>query len=301
MEQDLLQSVVRGRVRINERLAQYTTFRIGGPCQFLFEPVDVSDLQIALTWIKAHHIPFLMIGSGANMLVKDGGYHGLVIRLSHPFFCQMHIQDTLLRVGAGTSLAKLLHKTVDEGLSGMEFMAGIPGTVGGALRMNAGAFGGQMSDGLVSLTMLDVNGKLYEYTKEKCGFAYRKCETLQNGIAVEAVFKLTSSDSKIIKRKIAELEAIRGYNYPNKPTAGCFFKNPEGFKAGKIIDELGLKNMSCGGAKVSLEHGNFIINQGQATAQDVLGLVEKIKKIVYEKNHIHLEYEVIVVGDDMHE
>jgi UDP-N-acetylenolpyruvoylglucosamine reductase len=285
-------------IRRNEPLVKHTTLRVGGPADVYVEPASEEDLAGIVKCCGQHSMPFFVIGRGSNLLVRDGGFRGVVICLSHANFNRIETAGERLKCGAGAKLKDVAVEAKRHGLCGMEFLEGIPGSVGGALRMNAGAMGGATFDVVESVRLMDFDGQVRELTPPEMSVAYRGCDTLKNHIALGAVFKgRLDSQESILQRMIA-FGRKRWISQPAAPSAGCIFKNPREIPAGKLIDELGLKSTRVGGAVVSAEHGNFIVNDGTATARDILELIEILKQRAKAERGIELQTEVEIIGED---
>jgi UDP-N-acetylenolpyruvoylglucosamine reductase len=282
----------------DEPLAGHTTLRVGGPADVYVEPASEADLAAVVKFCGARDVPFFVIGRGSNLLVRDGGFRGAVICLSHADFSKIEIDGGRLRCGAGAKLKNVAIEARRHGLSGMEFLEGIPGSVGGALRMNAGAMGGQTFDIVESVRWMDCDGDVCEVAPVKMQVKYRGCATLKNHIALGAVFGCQPDSPESIAQRMSAFNQKRWASQPSAPSAGCAFKNPPSIPAGKLIDELGLKGVRLGGAMVSREHGNFIVNDGHATARDVLELIEILKQRAKKVRGIELQTEVEVIGEE---
>ena len=285
-------------VRRNEPLAKYTTLRVGGPADVYVEPASEEDLAEVVKFCSRHDVPFFVIGRGSNLLVRDGGFRGVVVGLAHEHFRRIEVTGEFLRCGAGAKLKNVAVEARRNGLSGMEFFEGIPGSVGGALRMNAGAMGGATFDVIESVRLMDFGGKVHELTPKEMSVAYRGCSTLKNHIALGAVSKGRPDSPESIAQRMSAFSRKRWASQPAAPSAGCIFKNPEPIPAGKLIDELGLKGTRVGGAGVSAEHGNFIVNDGGATARDILELIALLKRRVKAERGIELQTEVEIIGEE---
>ncbi|MGA9452504.1 MAG: UDP-N-acetylmuramate dehydrogenase [Verrucomicrobiia bacterium] len=285
-------------IRRNEPLAKHTTLRVGGPADAYVEPASENDLAGVVKFCNGRDVPFFVIGRGSNLLVRDGGFRGIIICLSHADFSRIEVASERLRCGAGAKLKNVAVEARRHGLSGMEFLEGIPGSVGGALRMNAGAMGGATFDVIESVRLMDFDGKVHELTPPEMSVAYRGCNTLKNHIALGAVFKGRPDSEESIIQRMSAFSRKRWTTQPAAPSAGCMFKNPETIPAGKLIDELGLKGTRVGGAVVSLEHGNFIVNDGNATARDVLELIALVKRRAKAERGIELQSEVEIIGEE---
>jgi len=283
-------------VRRDEPLAKHTTLRVGGPADFYVEPADENDLAAVVKFCGERDLPFFVIGRGSNLLVRDGGFRGVVICLRH--FSRIEVAGERLHCGAGAKLKDVSIAAKRNNLSGVEFLEGIPGSVGGALRMNAGAMGGQTFDAIVSVRVMDFDGNISELPPEKMSVTYRNCTTLKNQIVLGAVFKCKTSPCAEIEKQMKSFSEKRWKSQPATPSAGCIFKNPEKIPAGRLVDELGLKGARVGGAVVSAEHGNFIVNDGKATTRDVLELIEILKAKARAERGIELHTEVEIIGED---
>lgn len=294
---ELMQAGIE-KVWTDEPLANHTTWRIGGPADLLIQPKDKASLQKALQIIHRHEIPWNVIGRGSNLLVRDRGIRGAVLKvaegLSH---CEFRGEEVC--VGAGYSMIRLAVETGKMGLTGMEFAGGIPGTVGGAVYMNAGAHGSDLSRILIDAEILFENGESKVLSNEELSFSYRtSLLQKQKGIVLEARFQLRTGDRKEIAATLAANKERRRNTQPlQMPCAGSVFRNPPNDHAGRLIEAAGLKGYQIGGAQVSEKHSNFIVNFGGATAADVLTLINHVRSTILEKNGIDLHPEVLVVGE----
>lgn len=290
-------------IHLAEPLARRTTLRVGGPARFWAEPVSIEDLQSLLRNAAHADLQTFFIGRGSNLVVSDDGFDGLVISLNAPAFKQIEVLDNdRFRVGAGLRLKELCGAVAKAGKSGFEFLEGIPGTVGGSLRMNAGAMGGWIFDVVDEVEFITMSGARHVYPKEQFHVGYRHCAELKEAIAVSAVLRASSPlESDEIRRQMDTYADKRKESQPREPSAGCIFKNPEGNYAGKLVDELGLKGTAVGGAEVSGVHGNFIINRDHATSADVIGLVRLVREKIQTERGVLLEPEVLLVGQSWKE
>ncbi len=277
---------------VNEPMKKHTTFKTGGNADYLVTPTSKEEM-IELLKID---IPKTVIGNGSNLLVKDGGIRGLVIQLSKND--RYTINENVIEAGSGIFVAKLSQLALKEGLTGLEFACGIPGTLGGAIYMNAGAYGGEMSNVVVETDFLRENGEIETITDHQ--FAYRKSIFQNmNGIILSSRLKLEKGNVDEIKSKMDEYKTARNTKQPvNFPSAGSTFKRPEGYFAGKLIEDAGLKGYRIGGAEVSTLHAGFVINADNATSKDILELISYIQKTVNEKFGVNLETEVKIIGED---
>ena len=283
----------------DEPLAKHTTLRVGGPADVYIEPASEADLAAVVKFCHERSLPFFVIGRGSNLLVRDGGFRGVIICLARPNFSRIEVAGERLRCGAGAKLKKVAVEAKRNGLAGVEFLEGIPGSVGGALRMNAGAMGGATFDVVESVRLMDFGGNVRELMPKKMSVEYRGCATLKTHIALGAVFKCKPGLREEIEKRMKAFSEKRWASQPAAPSAGCLFKNPGPIPAGKLIDELGLKGTRVGGAVVSAEHGNFIVNDGNATALDVLELIAILKARAKEARGIELETEVEIIGEEI--
>ena len=285
-------------IRRDEPLAKHTTLRVGGPADVYAEPASEDDLAGIVAFCGDRGVKFFILGRGSNLLVRDGGFRGVAICLSHPDFSKIEITGGRLRCGAGAKLKNVAVEARRHGLSGLEFLEGIPGSVGGALRMNAGAMGSQTFDVVESVRLMNSDGHIREVPPAEMSVKYRGCARLKNHIALGAVLKGRADSQESIVQRMVAFSRKRWASQPAAPSAGCAFKNPPSIPAGRLIDELGLKGARVGGAVVSQEHGNFIVNDGNATARDVLNLIEKLKAKAKSERGIALETEVEIIGED---
>ena len=284
-------------LRRDEPLAKRTTLRVGGTADIYVEPGSETELAAVLKFCRTRSLPFVMLGRGSNLLIRDGGIRGVVICLAHPFFSRVEVDGQRLRCGAGAPLKIVANEAKRAGVSGLEFLEGIPGSVGGALRMNAGAMGGWMFDVVESIRFMDHVGNVQERRASEVNVEYRGCPLFKTHIALGAAIKGESASREQIEQRMIASNEKRWTSQPRKPSAGCIFKNPKMIPAGKLIDELGLKGTRVGGAVVSDIHGNFIVNEGTATARDVLALIEIVKQRAKSARGIELETEVEILGE----
>jgi len=284
----------KGRIGLNEVLAPYTTFRIGGVADYFVEPVDSEDAANIIKYAIVHAVPYYVLGNGSNILISDNGIRGIVINLISGFSFLKH-EDGIITAGSGVKIAKFVDYCIQNGYSGVEMLAGIPATIGGALVMNAGCYGGETADYVTGVTLIR-DGNLLVQTKKECEFGYRK-SNLKGTVILEAKFHLPLGKIEETSKKRKELLLKRNESQPVEiPNAGCIFKNPAGQHAAVLIEQCGLKGLAYGGAMVSPKHANFIINAQNATANDVIELVKIIRKTVKEKTGFELEMEVKPVG-----
>ncbi|MDD5594808.1 MAG: UDP-N-acetylmuramate dehydrogenase [Candidatus Omnitrophica bacterium] len=286
------QKLLKGKVKFAQPLKLHTNYRIGGPAKLFFEPKNITDLKSLVSSLKKNKIPVFMIGAGSNILASDKGVEGAVIHLNSSYFRKISVKDNYIESGSGAFLGSLLVFARDHSLAGVEFLTGIPGTVGGALIMNAGAWGHSIGELVEKVDLLDYNGRRVVLSKDDLSFSYRK-SCLEKYIILSAKFKLVKESRELIAQRIKDYQQRKMQVQDfSRPSCGCVFKNPEGNSAGKLIDSCGLKGRKSGGAVVSLKHGNFILNQDGAKAADVLKLMGLIKKEVKKKCNIDLQPEV---------
>ena len=286
---------VAGTVRENADLSKTTWFRTGGNAEILFRPSDSEDLSCFFKQ-KSQDLPVVPIGVGSNLLVRDGGIPGVVIRLGRGF-TNIALHNGFIDVGAGMLDAQFSKIACEEGIKGLEFLSGIPGTIGGALRMNAGCYGTEIKDVLEAAFVMDPKGKLHALGLDDLGYTYRHCEIPQDWIFIGARFKAPVGDVKVITEKRNELLAKREETQPiREKTGGSTFANPEGHSAWKLIDQAGCRGLKVGGAMISEKHCNFMINYDKATSSDLEELGDIVKQRVLEASGIELRWEIQKVG-----
>ena len=293
-----IQDLNIGKVKRNELLSQHTTMKIGGPADIFIEPSSLENIQKVMTFLKERQIPWRAIGRGSNLLVSDKGIEGVVIKLGSGLD-HLTINDSTITVGGGHSLVSLSTLISKKGLSGLEFASGIPGSVGGAVYMNAGAHGSDISKILTKAHVLFEDGSIEWLSNDEMEFTYRTSvlQKKRPGIVLEAEFQLTKGDRTAIVSQMQKNKDYRKETQPwNFPCAGSIFRNPLPNYAGKLIEDAGLKGFQIGGAKISEMHGNFIVNAGNATAKDVLDLIQYIKDTILNSNGIIMETEVEIIG-----
>jgi UDP-N-acetylmuramate dehydrogenase len=289
---------LEGRWRKNVPLKNLTTMRVGGPADLMVHPANAEELAFIIKWLNGHDIHFFILGAGSNLIIRDGGIRGVVVNMRDSFN-YFRLFETGIVSGAGTGLATLAAVSARANLSGLEFAMGIPGTLGGAIRINAGAFDHSISEVLQEVKVVTHEGDFKTIPREELMSDYRQGCINNTEIVIEATLQLTPANQETIHEQMASYARWRKTHQPSKGfSAGCIFKNPPGMHAGRIIDELGLKGLQHGDAIVSDIHANFIVNRGNATACDILKLIEKIRETVREKRGIELEPEVLVVGEE---
>lgn len=286
-------------LRRDEPLAARTTLRVGGPADIYVEPSGENALASVVELTRLRKVPLILLGRGSNLLVRDGGIRGVVVRLSHPEFCRIEIDGQRVRAGAGAKLKDIANAARRAGIAGLEFLEGIPGSLGGALRMNAGAMGAWTFERVERLRCLSPAGEPCDLPVAEVPFAYRSCPLLTTHIALGAVLAGTSEPAEAVKARMDGYSQKRWSSQPNQPSAGCTFKNPApDLPAGRLIDELGLKGTRVGDAMVSDVHANFFVNLGRATARDVLDLIALVRTRAREARGIELETEVEILGEE---
>ncbi len=286
-----------GDVRLYEPLSKHTTLRVGGPAQFWVEPRNETALSELIRFCRDESLPLFVIGRGSNLLVRDGGIRGVVVRPCGGDFDRIDVDDNEITAGVGAKLKEVAYAGKAAGIGGLEWMEGIPGAVGGGLRMNAGAMGAQTFENIVRLRYLDVKGNPHTKSRDELDVRYRNFPLLERNFAVSATFRGHAAPREQIEERLRESQEKRRTSQPIAKSAGCIFKNTDSIPAGKLVDELGLKNSCVGKARVSQVHGNFIVNDGGATAADMLELIDKIKATARAQRGIELETEVQIVGE----
>lgn len=285
-------------IRCHEPLAKRTTLRVGGPADIYFEPATVSDLGRTLGLCKEAGVQWMVLGRGSNLLVRDGGIRGVVICLVRGEFAMIKTEGPVLSAGAGARLKHVAVEARRGGIAGLEFLEGIPGSVGGALRMNAGAMGSATFDCVESVCAMDREGVVTVHAASALDARYRHCGFFEHHIALSAAFRGRTAPTDEIEARMKTLSSKRWETQPAAPSAGCMFKNPDTIPAGRLIEELGLKGARAGGAQISEVHGNFFVNDGSATARDVLNLIELVRDRALKDRRIALETEVQIVGEE---
>ena len=287
------------KILYNEPMKKHISFKVGGPADFLVKPKTEEELRNVVEFAKKENVPFIVIGNGSNLLVKDGGIRGIVIELSDNFN-NYEIDGNIIKAQSGALLAIIGRNAMKNSLTGFEFAAGIPGTLGGALAMNAGAYGGEMKQVVKTVRLMDRDGNIFELSNEEMKFEYRRSLlTTKDYIVLSAVIELQPGNVEEIKEIMADYSNRRSTKQPlNFPSAGSTFKRPEGHFAAKLIDDCGLRGLNLRGAQVSDKHCGFVINSGGATAKDILDLMFIVKSTVNAKFGIMLEEEVKILGED---
>jgi UDP-N-acetylmuramate dehydrogenase len=288
--------VITGKLTENAPLAPLLWFKSGGPAEFLFEPKDVADLQGLLRQLDPA-ISVWPLGLGSNLIVRDGGMDGVTVRLGKPFTQVEQIDSVTLRCGGGASGILVSSKARDAGIAGLEFLRGIPGTVGGFVRMNGGAYGREVKDILVSCDVVMRTGELETLAADDLAYSYRHSELPDGAVVVSAIFRGTPGDPAVIGAEMNRIAAEREASQPlRSKTGGSTFKNPDGHKAWQLVDEAGCRGLQIGGAQVSEKHTNFLLNLGDATSADIEALGEEVRRRVKEKSGVELQWEIQRVG-----
>jgi UDP-N-acetylmuramate dehydrogenase len=293
-----LEREIRGKVLFGEPMVRHTSYRVGGNADIFVVPADIEDLVAAMAIIREQGLPVVILGRGTNLLVRDGGIRGCVVSMEEMTAIEQTGPEAV-SAEAGAPLMEVVNRCVEWSLAGIEKLAGIPGSVGGAVVMNAGAHGAYMDGVVHTATVLGPAGTVYEKTRDGLGFSYRSSNLERGEIILKVDLSLTKGDREEISRVVAEKLAWRKERQPlSLPSAGSVFKNPRDCPAGRIISELGFKGTRVGGAEVSELHANFIVNRGGARAADILSLVERIRDKARQERGIELEPEIRVVGED---
>lgn len=298
IHQELANIVSEKNVTKDKPLKDHTYTKLGGNADYFVTPTSYEQVQEVVKFAKRHDIPFTLLGNGSNLIIRDGGIRGIVMYLGK--LDEIRVEGTMMIAQSGALIADVSKKALEHHLTGLEFACGIPGSVGGALFMNAGAYGGEIKDVLITTTVVDRNGELKELRAEQLDLSYRFSNIQKNGdIVLEATFGLAPGNYEEIKAKMDDLTYRRESKQPLEyPSCGSVFKRPPGYYAGKLIQDSGLQGKQIGGAQVSLKHAGFIINKDNATAKEYIALIEHVQKVVKEKFGVELEREVRIIGED---
>lgn len=299
MYSDLKNIVEPRRLLFDEPMSRHTTFAIGGPVDVLVNPQSTAEIQAVLSFCTREKLPCMVFGMGSNLLVRDKGIRGVAIKIGD-CLTAVDIKGSDIMAQAGIGLSRLAYMAADHSLSGLEFAEGIPGSLGGAVAMNAGAYGGEMKNVLVSCTALDEKGQTQTFNREEMNLGYRSSIFQQRSVVIiEARLRLVKGEKEEIFAHMASLAGQRQAKQPlDMPSAGSTFRRPEGFYVGPLIEQLGLKGYSIGGAQVSVKHAGFVVNRGGATADDVLSLIAFIQEQARQKLGVELRPEIKVVGEE---
>ncbi len=294
----LTKNIDKARVLTDEPMSKHTTFRVGGNADYFVVVKNAEEIKCVLKLCKEENIPYYILGNGSNLLVGDGGYRGVIIQIWKEM-SNIKVEGAGIRAQAGVLLSKIGNVALDAGLTGFEFAAGIPGCLGGAVMMNAGAYGGEMKDVLKEVTVLTEDGECLTLQNEELELGYRTSIVAKKGyIVLEAFIQLEQGDKDKIKERMNELKLQRTTKQPLEyPSAGSTFKRPEGYFAGKLIQDAGLRGFQVGGAQVSEKHCGFVINKGGATAADIMELVSKVQEKIQAEFGVQLEMEIKRLGE----
>jgi UDP-N-acetylmuramate dehydrogenase len=298
IENQFITMIGKENVLIQEPMCSHTSFKIGGPADILVTPESYEDVQNIIKYCIKENIPYIIIGNGSNLLVKDGGIRGVVVKLTK--LNKIEIEGEKLVAQSGGLVSDVSQAALNASLTGFEFACGIPGSVGGAVAMNAGAYISDISNVVQSALIIDKEGNLKNLSKDELELGYRNSAVLKYGYTVvEATFKLSAGDYDTIKNKVEDLQRRRKEKQPLEyASAGSTFKRPEGYFAGKLIEDCNLKGSKVGDAEVSVKHSGFIINKGNATAKEILSLISLVQKTVYEEFGVELHPEVRIIGEE---
>ena len=296
-QEQLRQIITHGTFLENEPMSRHTTFGIGGPADYFVDVANAEEISQICRLARSREVPFFIVGNGSNLLVSDDGIRGVVIHLGKSF-SEVERDGDIIRAQAGASLGKIARIALEASLTGFEFAAGIPGSFGGAVSMNAGAYGGEMKDVLADVDLLTPEGEIITLKAEDMDLSYRHSVVFEKDyIVLEARIRLQSGTEKDIREKMDQLARARKEKQPLEyPSAGSTFKRPEGYYAGKLIQDAGLKGYTVGGAMVSDKHAGFVVNHGGATAEEVCFLIRQVQKKIMEKFGVHMEPEVRFLG-----
>lgn len=296
----LIKELPKEQIKIDEPMKKHTNFKIGGMADFYVIAKEIKQVQAVLKLAKKQQIPITILGNGSNVLIADNGVRGIVLKIGiDEFEIIKETSNAFVTVGAGVPLGKLAYSLLKEEIAGFEFAAGIPGSLGGAIRMNAGAYGGEMKDCVKSVTYLTQEGEIVEISNQECEFSYRhSIFCIEPWIIIQAKLQLPYGEKDQIQAKMDEYAQARREKQPlSFPSAGSTFKRGDDFITAKLIDECGLKGYSVGGAQVSDIHAGFVVNTGNATANDVINVIEHVKQIVFEKTGKQIELEIELLGE----
>lgn len=284
---------------LDEPMKKHTTFKIGGPVDYLICPSSMEEVRAVLGLLRQHEIPFSILGNGSNVLVRDKGVRGAILKFQ-PCFAQMQAEGSRIIAGAGALLKDVAVFAAENGLSGMEFAVGIPGSIGGAIFMNAGAYGGEMKNIVSLVRSVDAAGSIHTFAASELELGYRHSIFHENGqVICEVELALQPGEKQEIEERMADLTNRREVKQPlEMPSAGSTFKRPAGYYAGTLIDQTGLKGLKIGGAQVSEKHAGFVVNTGDATASDVLALISEVQKRVFDAHGVKLYPEVRIIGEE---
>ena len=289
--------ITKGTVLTEEPMRMHTSFQIGGPAEIFVQPATGAEVCQAIRLAKEEQIPFFVVGNGSNLLVSDDGFRGMIVQIGRNLQ-EISVEDNVIYAQAGALLSRVSKTALEHGLTGMEFAAGIPGSLGGAVAMNAGAYGGEMKDILTDVEVLTPDGEIKTLSLEELDLSYRhSCIFEKDYIVLSVHLQLEQGDKTVIRNRMDELARARREKQPLEyPSAGSTFKRPEGYFAGALIQDAGLKGYTVGGAQVSEKHSGFVVNRGGATAEEVLFLIKQVQKKVKSRFGVTMEPEVRMVG-----
>ena len=290
--------VGKDNIKTDEVMRKHTSFKVGGPADVMVYPVNFNMVKNLISFFKTNNINYYVMGNGSNLIIKDGGFRGVVINLTK--LNEITVNDDTIIAQCGALLSLVARRALEKGLTDLEFAAGIPGSIGGAIAMNAGAYDGDMSKVGVSALVIDDNGEILELSRDELQLSYRNSIVLNKGyVVLETKLKLHHGDAEAIKAKMNDFAERRRSKQPLEyPSAGSTFKRPEGYFAGKLIQDAGLKGKSVGDAQVSEKHSGFIINKGNATAREIMELINVVQNTVFDMYGVELHTEVRIVGED---
>lgn len=290
--------VGKDNIKTDEIMRKHTSFKVGGPADVMVYPVNFNMVKNLISFFKTNNINYYVMGNGSNLIIKDGGFRGVVINLTK--LNEITVNDDTIIAQCGALLSLVARRALEKGLTDLEFAAGIPGSIGGAIAMNAGAYDGDMSKVVVSALVIDDNGEILELSRDELQLSYRNSIVLNKGyVVLETKLKLHHGDAEAIKAKMNDFAERRRSKQPLEyPSAGSTFKRPEGYFAGKLIQDAGLKGKSIGDAQVSEKHSGFIINKGNATAREIMELINVVQNTVFDMYGVELHTEVRIVGED---
>lgn len=296
---ELLKNKNFGRILYNEEMKNHTTFKIGGPVDLMIIPTKEKEIVNSIKFLRDNDINYLVMGNGSNLLVRDGGIRGVVVKIAKEF-SNVKVEASTMYCEAGALLSTVSNIAFKYSLKNFEFASGIPGTIGGAITMNAGAYGGEMKDVVKKVRVLNKNNEVIEYTNEEMNFRYRNSKVVEENLIVLGIeLNLEKGEKDSIKKTIEDLTYRRTSKQPLEyPSGGSTFKRPEGYYAGKLIDDSGLRGLRHGGAMVSEKHCGFIINTENAKCKEVLHLISVVQKIVKDKYGVELQREIKLLGED---
>ena len=297
--QEKLESIVSGKVLFNEPMDRHTSIGVGGMADVLIFPGSTEEFSQIIFYLRDCNVPFIPVGNCTNLIVRDGGYRGVLVSLKELTAIDYQPSSISIYAEAGVPLFEIVNLSIKESLTGMEFCAGIPGSVGGGVKMNAGAFGSELKDIVKTVSLMNGRGETKVAVKDELNFEYRNLDLPEGTVILGAKFLLTKGSGEKIQERVSEIISMRKQKHPlEHRSAGSIFKNLPDISAGKIIDDVGLKGKKAGGAKISEIHGNFIVNSGGGKAKDIISLIDMARKRVWEERGVHLETEVKIIGID---